>query len=289
MQDQTQYTGVTYDSSYYRQPNESASDYFMRLAQQRAGGILGGGGMLDTPAPAEITKQPLGQEVKNCPAGYVLRNGACVRASENNGEDTEQRVVSNEERYNGARMLLDNPILATGIRALMPMGLGNLFMSDKQLEGYVRNTQNEATKSQGFLDYLMGNDGDVVLGDQGTGTGSLVTGIETDITRGMFPEVFNPMNFTNQMGVVSSSAQTTPVQMPVNYLAQQEAQLQRTMGMMDTLNQLNSGSTSGGSSGYYSDSSGNEYTGGSDYGGWTGVTADGSGNDWDSFDGDDTY
>lgn len=212
MADLPQYTGVTYDASYSQQPQESFADYMMRLASQRAGGVLGGGGMLNTATPqTEITDAELGQVKQNCPEGYVWNGNACVRVDQGSDED-KQRKVSNEERYKGARWLLDNPMAASAIRSIMPMGLGSLLMSDNQLEGYVRNTQNEATKSQGFLDYLMGNDGDVVLGDRGTGGGSLVTGKETDITRSMFPEIFDPMNFTKQMGVVG--AQAYPVQMP---------------------------------------------------------------------------
>lgn len=211
MADLPQYTGVTYDASYSQQPQESFADYMMRLASQRAGGVLGGGGMLNTATPqTEITDAELGQVKQNCPEGYVWNGNACVLVDQ--GSDQKQRKVSNEERYKGARFLLDNPMAASAIRAVMPMGLGSLLMSDNQLEGYVRNTQNEATKSQGFLDYLMGRDGDVVLGDRGTGGGSLVTGKETEITRGMFPEIFDPMNFTKQMGVVG--AQAYPVQMP---------------------------------------------------------------------------
>jgi hypothetical protein len=285
MADLPQYTGVTYDAGYFKQPEETMADYMMRLAQQRASGVLGGGGMLDTPQAEEVkTSTPLGQIQQNCPVGYVLRNGACVRADED--ADTEEMPEPTmEERYKGARMLLDNPMAAKLARAVIPFGLGNVFLTDNQIEGYVRNAQNEATKSQGFLDYLMGRDGDVVLGDKGTGSGSLVTGTPTEITRGMFPEIFDPYKFSATYG----QATTYPVPEPVNYLAQQEQNLQRTMGMMDTLNQLNSGSISGGNSGYYTDTGGNSYTGGSDYGGWTGVTADGSGNDWDSFGGDDTY
>jgi hypothetical protein len=281
MADLPQYTSVTYDPLYSRNPEETIYDYMQRLAAQRASGVLGGGGMLDTPA-AEVTSTPLGQVQQKCPAGYVLRNGACVRADEDAEEMPEFTM---EERYKGARMLLDNPMAAKLARAVIPFKLGNVFLTDKQIEGYVRNAQNEATKSQGFLDYLMGKDGDVVLGDKGTGSGSLVTGTPTEITRGMFPEIFDPYKFSATYG----QATTYPVPEPVNYLAQQEQNLQRTMGMMDTLNQLNSGTIAAGNSGYYTDNGGNQYTGGADYGGWTGVSSDGLGNDFDSFDGDDTY
>ena len=168
------YSGVTYNPDYYR-GNENIADFIQRLAANRAGGVLGGGGMLDTPAAEEITSAPLGQEVQNCPAGYVLRNGACVPASQGGGDgQQQQRQPTQQEIYNGQRMLLDNPALAAGIRAVIPAGLGHIFMNDAQIESAVRNKQNEATKSQGFLDYLFGNSGDQVLSN--TGTNSLATG-----------------------------------------------------------------------------------------------------------------
>lgn len=212
MADLPQYTGVTYDAGYFKQPQESMAEYMQRLAMQRASGVLGGGGMLNTAAVnQEITDKELGTVTQNCPSGYRWDGNACVPINVNEGsEPVKSEPVSKEQAYKGARWLLDNPAAATLLRAVTP--LSGLFLNDFQLEGQVRNTQNEATKSQGLLDYLMGNDGDVVLGDRGTGSGSLVTGKETDITRGMFPEIFDPMNFTKQMGVVG--AQAYPVQMP---------------------------------------------------------------------------
>lgn len=209
MADLPQYTGVTYDAGYFKQPQESMAEYMQRLAMQRASGVLGGGGMLNTAAVnQEITDKELGTVTQNCPSGYRWDGNACVPINVNEGsEPVKSEPVSKEQAYKGARWLLDNPAAATLLRAVTP--LSGLFLNDFQLEGQVRNTQNEATKSQGLLDYLMGNDGDVVLGDRGTGSGSLVTGKETDITRGMFPEIFDPMNFTKQMGVVNS--QVSPV------------------------------------------------------------------------------
>lgn len=188
--EQPAYTGAQYEASYYKQPNETLSEYMMRLAQMRAKGVLGGGGMLDvkpTPEKEVASAVPLGEVVVNRPS------------SGGDGDGLPQITASAEQRYNNARYMLDNPLLAGAVRAVMPMGLGSLLMSDRQLEGYVRNAQNEATGSQGFFDYLFARDGDVVLGDRGTGTGSLVTGQATDITRNMFPEQFDPMNFTSSM------------------------------------------------------------------------------------------
>jgi len=285
------YSGVTYDDAFYRQDQESMYDYMKRLAAQRAGGVLGGGGMLNTPTE-EITSTDLGTVKENCAAGYVWNGKACVPVQSGGGGDDGNQLpqVSNEERIKGIRGLLENPDKRMLLQAALPFGMGAL-LSEHMLEGALRNDQNEATKSQGFLDYVMGKDGDVIdgtikpslwdrtFGDPlnnipkgyefnaateryvpTSGSGSLV-GSPTSITRGMFPEIFNVAEFTNDRNTV----------------------------MSHTLDSLNSGSISGGDSGYYTDTSGNSYTGGSDYGGWTGVTASGDGNDWDSFDGDDTY
>jgi hypothetical protein len=319
MADPMQYSGYTYAADLYKQPTETMIDYMQRLAKQRAAGVLGGGGMLDTPEPITETDPVLGTVTTACPAGFALRNGACVRVG--GGDTTEEMPqVSAEERYKGMRDLLDNPEKAAMIRSLMPWGTGHMFLSDNQIEGYVRNAQNEATKAQGFFDYLGGKDGDVVTGtvernwwDRLTGneeapdgyvigpdgksyapiggSGSLVTGQASTMPYSASNPFTGNDYFNQLMAEARANVNTYPVQMPTNFLAQQaaqEAQLQQTMGMMDTLSQLESGAISGGNSGYYSDSSGS-YTGGSDYGGWTGVTSDGSGNDWDSFGGDDTY
>ena len=171
MAEQPQYIGATYDKAYYRQEGESLFDYMRRLAELRAKGILGGGGMLDvaTPAQAEIAAAaPLGEVVINQPSS--------------SDSSLPTRPITKQEQYEGMRAMMDYPLLATGARALIPMGLGNLFLRDSQIEANVRNAQNEATGHQGFFDYLFGRDGDVVLGDKGTGSGSLVTGQATDMS-----------------------------------------------------------------------------------------------------------
>lgn len=209
MADLPQYTGVTYDAGYFKQPQESMAEYMQRLAMQRASGVLGGGGMLNTATvDQEITDKDLGSVQQNCPAGYRWNGNACVLITESD-ETQKLPKVSKQQAYEGARWLLDNPMAADAIRAVMPFGLGSLLMSDRQLEGQVRNTQNEATKSQGFLQYLMGKDGDVVLGDRGTGSGSLVTGKETEITRGMFPEIFDPLKFSASYGTQAVNVDPT--------------------------------------------------------------------------------
>jgi hypothetical protein len=248
MADPMQYTGYTYGSDLYRQPTETLADYMQRLAAQRATGVLGGGGMLDTPpAPITETDPVLGTVTQSCPAGFTLQNGACVRVG--GGDTTEEMPqVSAEERYKGMRDLLDNPEKAAMLRALIPFGLGNVLLTDNQIEGYVRNAQNEATKAQGFFDYLGGKDGDVVTGsmDRGfwdktkeffgadreaapkgyeynpednnwtpiSGGGSLVTG-QPSIVNSMFSQYigqpFDPSRYTANTNVIGAyNATATP-------------------------------------------------------------------------------
>lgn len=162
MADPVNYSGVSYDSQYYRQPDETMFEYMQRLAQNRAKGVLGGGGMLDA---APLTSTELGEVVTRCPAGYSWDGNACVpdgSGASSDGMQVERK--SNEEIYKGLRQMLDDPEKAAMARALIPMGLGNLFLTDNQIEAAVRNYQNEATAQQGFFDYMLGKSGDVVEG-----------------------------------------------------------------------------------------------------------------------------
>lgn len=96
MADQPQYSGVTYESAYYKDPNESMADYMQRLAKLRASGVLGGGGMLDIPEPVKVIATdagaPLGQVVQNRP---TERNFMTDAEKEANGWD----MRTNEEKY----------------------------------------------------------------------------------------------------------------------------------------------------------------------------------------------
>jgi hypothetical protein len=87
MADPMQYTGYTYGSELYKQPTETMVDYMQRLAKQRAAGLLGGGGMLDTAEPITETDPVLGTVTQSCPAGFTLQNGACVRTSSYEAQD----------------------------------------------------------------------------------------------------------------------------------------------------------------------------------------------------------
>lgn len=105
MADPVQYTGVTYDPSYYRSERESMADYMQRLAAQRAGGVLGGGGMLDTPIK-ELTSAPLGEVVQNCAEGYVWNGSSCVPVQQNGGgEGTEVKGVPETTQQKLDRMM----------------------------------------------------------------------------------------------------------------------------------------------------------------------------------------
>lgn len=98
------------------------------------------------------------------------------------------------------------------------------------------------------------------------------------------PTVFNPAAIASSAGpsVVATMFGLNPQEQALsNSLA---TGADRAANMATTISNLNSGATSSGDSGYFSDSSGS-YTGGADYGGWTGVNEAGDGNDWDSFGG----
>lgn len=210
---------VNYDSSYYKQPNETMADYMVRLAGQRAQGILGGGGMLDAQAPVvgeEITSAPLGEVQKQCPAGYVLRDGACVPVGNGGGEGEELAPIDKEASYNNTRFLLDNPALLSLVQANVP--LGGILLREGALEGYVRNAQNEATGSQGFFDYLFGRDGDVVLGDKASGgTGTLV-GDTAGVVEKLFADKyagtpFDASRYTSE-NIYGAPVTTQPIGLP---------------------------------------------------------------------------
>jgi len=175
MTEQPQYTGAQYEQAFYKQPNESLFDYMQRLAQLRSTGILGGGGMLDATAPN--VAQNASPAVSAVPLGEVRLNPSVSDSSEN---QLNNRPASKQEQYNSMRMLMDNPIIPAVMRQAIPMGLGNLFLRDSQIEANVRNAQNEATGHQGFFDYLFGREGDQVLGERGA-SGSLVTGKASDM------------------------------------------------------------------------------------------------------------
>jgi hypothetical protein len=304
MADLPQYTGVTYDNAFSRNPEESMYDYMMRLASQRASGVLGGGGMLDTPAAEEVTSAPLGEVQQNCPPGYELRNGACVRVSSGgNYEDMPETKPVVRTAGNNFGLASDT---AKTIAAMLPGPLGllagaGIAYNDSQAikaaqeAAGIPEDQRSGTWFKGTEDSI----GTRNLNDREYHIS--IGGMATDPTNNIIENMFGMGNYITTLTPAEAMRRAQP--RTYNYLNPEvnavpmglpqlptspEAQLQRTMGMMDTLNQLNSGSISGGDSGYYSDSTGS-YTGGSDYGGWTGVTADGSGNDWDSFGGDDTY
>lgn len=72
MADLPQYTGASYNADLYKKPDETMSDYMLRLAKLRASGVLGGGGMLDiTDTPTVVTPaaQELGVLKKNVSSG----------------------------------------------------------------------------------------------------------------------------------------------------------------------------------------------------------------------------
>lgn len=173
MADLPQYTGVTYDAEMYKKPEETMSDYMLRLAKLRASGVLGGGGMLDTAKPAQVvdtnTTAPLGQVVVNRP-----------RESGLPGADPDQRTT--EEKYRDMVEYMANrdpntyPAWAPGGAAiglldglsrgfLTPYAMSNYEerypeMTQRVKEEYLMSLPVEAVKQeskQGFLESIFGN------------------------------------------------------------------------------------------------------------------------------------
>ena len=290
MADLPQYTGVTYDAEMYKKPEETMSDYMLRLAKLRASGVLGGGGMLDTAKPAQVVDTnaaaPLGQVVVNRPS-----SGGNYEAPTN---ETTAPTVRNSSTNYGL-----TPDLTKGVASLLPFpfsllaGAGIAYNDSEaikaaQIAANIPEDQRTRSWFKGAEDVIGSRD----INDKTYQVS--IGGIANDPTNNIVESLFN---MGNQITTLTpdearrraSSAQYRSQPMTFGVPAAptlptlvDEAEALRTLGMMDTLAQLNTGSISGGDSGYYSDSSGS-YTGGSDYGGWTGVTADGSGNDWNSF------
>lgn len=216
MADLPQYTGVTYDSTYSRNPEETMYDYMQRLASQRASGVLGGGGMLDTPA-AEVTSAPLGQVTQNCPAGYVLRNGACVPVGSTGGEYEAVERRSPEQLY---RDILEykanpNPLFSGGWIGLLAK-YGNDYtqanlrekypdMTARMDEEFAMSRPVEVQEKKGFFDGL--KDG---ITDLTGGIVDAIVGINT-------PEQQAAIPVTTSLGSVPAhmlQAKTFPAQMP---------------------------------------------------------------------------
>lgn len=150
MADPIPYTGVSYDTSLYRQPNESMADYMYRLAKTRAGGVLGGGGMLDTASPASAAPSaavvdPVAQQITSTALGSTTYGGGDSTTS--SGWDrmkTQEQSVA-EAMARQAEFYHPNdpstvigmmPIPAAGLFGLAAEGLGN-YMDTKTIEGYL--------------------------------------------------------------------------------------------------------------------------------------------------------
>jgi len=305
MADLPQYTSVTYDPLYSRNPEETIYDYMQRLAAQRASGVLGGGGMFDVNAQIPVEEK----SIHYMPTlGQLVFNNPLLRDGDNDIPRAESVPLTEEQRLANA---VD---VATGRDINLPAVAGVVMgPAGKIIDTVATNSRNkiidDALNSRAYTpeqkERILN---DRVLLDQMLYEGNLSQKAPEDTNRfGV-----DTWNWGTQVKdaidnlidrVTGDNIKPPPVaigrtwavdprpQLPTlgNNLAQQERNLQRTMGMMDTLNQLNSGTIAAGNSGYYTDSSGNQYTGGADYGGWTGVSSDGLGNDFDSFDGDDTY
>ena len=146
MADQPQYTGATYAAEYSKLPDETLSEYLMRLAKLRSQGILGGGGMLDVKeVPVEeksIAYTPkLGQMVINAGSG----------SGDSNNTMAQSVPISEEQRLANA---ID---VATGRDVNIPAVLGffggPIGKGIDALATYDRNkTIDEALSSRAYTD-----------------------------------------------------------------------------------------------------------------------------------------
>lgn len=131
MADQVNYTGASYNEAYARGNNESLFDYMQRLAKMRAGGTLGGGGMLDPAVKAQIandaglTNEELGVLLKKpvVPVssggdGEVVRD---TRTAEEKLRDAVAHQSGTKTNWAGALM----SVLPTGLFGTVVNGLMN--------------------------------------------------------------------------------------------------------------------------------------------------------------------
>jgi len=118
---------ATYDSKFYKTPQESMYEYMQRLASQRAKGILGGGAMFDTtavdPVTNEITDTELGVVVQKCPTGYYWneRQQACVRQDSDNGNESQLPRTQQQKVQDAADLLSGRGLKASTAVGLLPI------------------------------------------------------------------------------------------------------------------------------------------------------------------------
>jgi uncharacterized membrane protein YgcG len=132
MADTPRYTGVTYEQDYFRQPDESMYDFMMRLAKLRATGVLGGGGMLDTP-----TETVSIEEVPTQTAPAVAANLGMVQTNTGSSDSGTQRRVSS------GQPILDkngNPVLDSSGNPVM----GTMVVNEPKKETTYRDSINIA-------------------------------------------------------------------------------------------------------------------------------------------------
>lgn len=137
MADLPQYTGVTYDAEMYKKPDETMSEYMLRLSKLRAAGVLGGGGMLDTPTKVidPVAAAPLGQVVVNTSSsGDGVDNGAVVAGKQETNQQKLDRMMGNT--FDPASLLNLVPVVGGLLSAAVDTGRKNDLAEALKEAGY---------------------------------------------------------------------------------------------------------------------------------------------------------
>lgn len=196
MADPINYSGYTYDQSSYKLPTETMADYMQRLAAQRAAGVLGGGGMLDTP----LTNTELGTVTQNCPDGYHwdAQANACVKNPDYRNAPGENNIQATpltlQQKFDymtgkefdlggaiasavipGAGMMIDSARMGDIEKSLADAGytekeiaamkdnellMGNVLYGDKKFGFEGPYNMDRPWSVEGVVEKLFGRDGD---------------------------------------------------------------------------------------------------------------------------------
>lgn len=153
--DQPAYTGATYASEFTKLPNETLSEYMMRLAKLRAQGILGGGGMLDVKQPVPVEEKSIAYTPK---LGQVVINAGSGSGDSNN--NTAERVVLTPEERMRNDIAVQSGIVGDPMvigQHIPVIGTPLKMLTDWQRESNIEDTLRERAISQEEIDKAINN------------------------------------------------------------------------------------------------------------------------------------
>jgi hypothetical protein len=288
MADLPQYTGASYNADMYKKPDETMSEYMMRLAKLRAQGILGGGGMLDTPTVDATqvdatTSVPLGQVIKNRVDGNAA---SAIADAEFLASMQGKPAVRNASTKYGL-----TPDWMKGAAALVPFPFGllagaGIVLNDSdaikaaQIAANIPEDQRTGTWFKGAEDVI----GSRNINDKTYQVS--IGGIADDPTNSIIENLFNTGNMITTLTPDEARRRASSAQYRSQPIAYAAPQIPMTTGMLtgqtvtpDMSNYIvdtGSGLTTSGS---YNDS-GDWSWGGTDFSD-PGISGDGS--DWNSW------